>query len=489
MFFSAGDYEMRNLRALGRALWPACLCALLSVSCGGGGAPQAIPPPAPTGLDPFFDDIERRTFEFFWRVTDPARGLVPDRYPTPSFSSVAAIGFGLTAYPIGVERGYVSRADARQRTLVTLQFLHGAPQGPESTGNAGYRGFFYHFLDIATGTRSGTVELSTVDTALLMAGILFSAGYFDQPDADEAEIRRLADELYRRVEWTWATPRSPAIVLGWTPEDGFLPYDWRGYNEAMLVYLLALGSPTYPVESGAWDEWLSTYDQHWGILEGQQHLTFGPLFGHQFTAVWVDLRGIRDTFMAARGLDYFENSRRAVLSQRAYAIRNPLGWRGYGGNVWGLTACDGPADVELSYRGELRTFRSYAGRGVGLDPSRNYDDGTLAPTAVIASLPFAPEYVTPATLELHRLYGAEVYGQYGFFDAFNPSFDFDVPLRHGQRIPGFGWVDTDYLGIDQGPILAMIENHRSGLVWRIMRGNPYLRRGLERAGFTGGWLQ
>lgn len=465
-----------------------CLCMALVAGCGGGNVPLIAPPPVPVALDPLFDDIERRTFDYFWQVTDPASGLVPDRYPTPSFSSIAAIGFGLTAYPIGVERGYVPRADARQRTLATLRFLHAAPQGPEPAGNAGHRGFFYHFLDMATGTRHETIELSTVDTALLMAGVLFSASYFDAPDADEAEIRRLADELYRRVEWDWAAPRAPAIAHGWTPEGGFLPHDWRGYNEAMIVYLLALGSPTHPVDGGAWDQWQSTYARFWGTLEGQQHLTFGPLFGHQYTAVWVDLRGIRDTYMAARGLDYFENGRRAVLSQRAYAIRNPLAWRGYGPDTWGLSACDGPTDVEQEYRGEPRTFRGYAARGVSLDPAHNYDDGTLTPTAVIASLPFAPEYVVPATLELRRLYGAEIYGQYGFFDAFNPSFDYDVALRYGRRIPGFGWVDTDYLGISQGPILAMIENHRSGLVWRVMRNNPYFRRGLERAGFTGGWL-
>lgn len=462
----------------------------LLVSCGGTTSRiDAESAPTAAALDPLFDDIERRTFDYFWEVTDPVRGLVPDRYPTPSFSSIAAIGFGLTAYPIGVERGYVSRADARARTLATLRYLHDAPQGPEATGEAGYHGFFYHFLDMSSGTRYATNELSTIDTGLLMAGVLFAGMYFDAADDEEAEIRTLTDELYRRVDWRWASPRAPAISHGWKPEGGFLPHDYQGYQEAMFLYILALGSPTHAVDAKAWDAWTATYDRSWGTLEGQEHLTGGPLFWHQYTAVWIDLRGIRDAYMAARGLDYFENGRRAVYSQRNYATANRLGWKGYGPNVWGLTACDGPVDIVLPYHGETRTFRTYAARGVSLNSNDNYDDGTIAPTAAVASLPFAPEIVIPATLAMHRTYGAQIYGRYGFLDAFNPSFDFDVPLHHGRRVPGFGWVDTDYLGIDQGPILAMIENHRSELVWRLMRGNPYIRRGLERAGFTGGWLQ
>lgn len=468
----------------------AVLACLPLLSCGGSASHSEAPPAAtPPALPALFDDIERRTFDFFWIPTDATRGLVPDRHPSPSFSSVAAIGFGLTAYAIGVERGYITRAEARERTRATLRFLHDAPQGPEPTGNAGYQGFFYHFLDSSTGMRYATNELSTVDTALLMAGVLFAATYYDGADSGEAEIRQLADDLYRRVDWRWATVRGSAISHGWTPEQGFLAFDWQGYNEAMIVYILALGSPTHAVDAAAWDAWTSTYDRSWGSVEGQQHLSFGPLFGHQYSAVWIDFRGIRDGYMAARGLDYFENSRRAAYSQRAYATANRLGWKGYGEDVWGLTACDGPADVELAYRGETRRFHTYAGRGVNLDSSINFDDGTIAPTAAVASLPFAPEIVIPATLEMHRLYGVQIYGQYGFLDAFNPSFDYDVPLHHGRRVPGFGWVDTDYLGIDQGPIIAMIENYRSEFVWKVMRRNAYVRRGLERAGFTGGWLE
>lgn len=452
--------------------------------CGGGSrSPNVVPPPTPDTLVP---DLEERTFRYFWDLPNVSNGLVPDRSPTPSFSSIAAVGFALTAYPIGVERGYVTRDEARERVLTTLRFFHDAPQGPEASGTTGYQGFFYHFLDMQTGERFAQVELSTVDTALLVAGILFCDSYFDGDDAAEVEIRTLAEEIYARVNWQWAQIRYPLISMGWHPEDGFIAADWQGYNEAMIVYVLALGSPTFPVQPDAWTAWTSTYDQTWGTLYGQEHLSFAPLFGHQYSHVWIDFRAIRDAYMAAKDIDYFENSRRAVYAQRAYAISNPLGWKGYGDNVWGLTACDGPADVQLTYAGELRQFRGYFARGVGI--LNGFDDGTLCPSAAAGSLPFAPEIALPALVEMRRRYGQQIYGQYGFLGAFNPSFEYDVPLQSGRVIPGFGWVAADYLGIDQGVILAMLENYRSELIWRVMRTNPYIRHGLERAGFTGGWL-
>ena len=441
---------------------------------------------SPEALPPLLDDLERRTFDWFWDTARGANGLVPDRHPTPSFSSIAAVGFGLTAYPIGVERGYVTRDQAIERVLATVRFFHGAPQGPDVSGTAGYKGFFYHFLDMSTGTRHGDTELSSVDTALLIGGMLFCRSYFDRDDSVEAEIRGKVDEIHARIDWPWMQARAPAICHGWRPESGFIAYDWTGYSEAMIVYILALGAPRHPVGPEAWSAWTRTYARTWGPLHGPAHLTFTPLFGHQYSHVWIDFRGIRDAFMRSRGSDYFENSRRAAYAHRAYAIANPMGWKGYGKNVWGLTACDGPADVVLAYRGEMRRFRTYNARGVGIE--YDSDDGTIAPTAAAGSIAFAPEIAIPAVEEMHRRYGGEVYGRYGFIDAFNPSFDYDTPLHHGRRVPGFGWADTDYLGIDQGPIVAMIENHRSDLVWRTLRGNPHIRRGLERAGFTGGWL-
>src|SRR5262245_51549699 len=442
--------------------------------------------PAAPAFDPFLAELQERTFRFFWDTANPQNGLIPDRFPTPSYSSIAAVGFGLTTYPIGVERGYITRAQARQRVLATLRFFYKAPQGSSVQGAAGHHGFFYHFLDMKTGERFGDSELSTVDTALLIAGALFCQSYFDGAEPEEVEIRALVDEIYRRVDWQWAQPKAPAISLGWSPEEGFLKYDWRGYNEAMLVYLLALGSPSFPVGRDAWKEWTSTYDKQWGTFFGQEFLSFPALFGHQYTHVWTDLRDIRDSYMQQRGIDYFENSRRAVYAQRAYAVANPRRCRDYGATIWGITASDGPADVEIEDATGRHRFRSYMARGI--DPAGRQDDCTLAPTAVIASMPFAPELVIPATLEMHRRFGKYIYSKYGFLDAFNRTFTFDVPLRHGQRVPEFGWVAGDYLGIDQGAILAMIENYRSALVWRVMRKNPYLRRGLEEAGFSGGWL-
>jgi hypothetical protein len=450
--------------------------------------PKSGAPVAPVGnaLPPLFDTLQERTFRYFWDTADPDTGLVPDRYPTPSFASIAAVGFALTAYPIGVERGYVTRAAARQRVLTTLRFFADAPQGSEPTGMAGYKGFFYHFLDMKTGRRYGSSEVSTVDTALLFSGMLFCQSYFDGTDAEEVEIRRLVEIIYDRADWAWAQTRGPAISHGWTPETSFIGYDWRGYNEAMLVYILALGSPTHGVAAVAWDEWDRDYARLFGTMYGQTYLTFMPLFGHQYSHVWVDFRGILDAPMRKAGYDYFENSRRATYAQRAYAIANPMHWTAYGKNVWGLTASDGAADVVLDFAGEQRRFRSYCPRGVGLE--HTLDDGTIAPTAAAASIAFAPEIAVPAVEEMYRLYGDHIFGKYGFYDAFNPSFNYDVPLRHGRQIAGFGWVDTDYLGIDQGPILAMVENYRTGLVWRVMRSNPHVRTGLTQAGFTGGWL-
>lgn len=453
-------------------------------------APDASQPTASAGkpaLPALFNDIERRTFQFFWDTTNERNGLTPDRYPSRPFSSIAAVGYALTAYPIGVENGWVSRDQAVERTLTTLKFFRDLPSGPQATGKSAYHGFYYHFLDMDSGHRFASwVELSSVDTALLMMGTLFAQSYYDGDEPREVEIRALADVLYKRVDWTWLQQRAPLVSMGWFPESGFIEHDWRGYNEGMLLYVLALGSPTHPVKPEAWTVWTRTYDESWGVYQGEEYLAFGPLFGHQYSHVWIDFRGIQDDYMRGRGIDYFENSRRAVYAQRAYAIANPMKWKGYGENVWGLTASDGPQQTRQDYRGEQREFRHYSARGAGLGD--NFDDGTLAPTAAIASLPFAPEIVIPATLAMHERFGDFLYSSYGFLDAFNPSFEYDIPLKNGRIVPGEGWVGSDYLGIDQGPILAMISNYRSAFVWDVMKRNKYIRTGLERAGFSGGWI-
>ena len=429
-------------------------------------------------------DIQHRAFRFFWERANPANGLMPDRWPTPSFSSIAATGFALTAYPVGVEHGWITRAQAAERTLAPLRFFWTAPQGPQSSGVAGYKGFFYHFLDLRTGLRYRDTELSSVDTTLLLGGILFAQMYFDAPG--EVEIRDLAQRIYARCDWRWFQQQDAAkrVSMGWHPESGFLERPWFGYTEGQILYILALGAPDLALDRDAYDGWCSTYANCWRGEGANRFLAFGPHFAHQFTQCWLDLRGPRDAPMRAAGFDYFENSRRATIAQRAYAIANPGGWTGYSGDIWGFSACDGPADVTIAGR----KFHAYAARGPIGQPD-GLDDGTITPMAAVASLPFAPDLVEPATRALHDRYGGAIYGQYGFLDSFNPSFtSLDVPLQRGRVTDQAGWVDSDYLGIDQGPIVAMIENHRSGLIWRTMRRHPAVRRGLRRAGFTGGWV-
>ncbi|KRG42478.1 hypothetical protein ARC20_10690 [Stenotrophomonas panacihumi] len=449
--------------------------------------PPAPPKPVKPELPPLFTDIERRTFQFFWDTTNETNGLTPDRFPSRPFASIASVGFALTAYPIGIENGWVSRTQAVDRTLLTLKFFRDAPVGPQRTGKAGYKGFYYHFLDMQRGQRYDSwVELSSVDTALLMMGVLFAQSYYDGDDPREKEIRQIADTLYKRVDWTWLQQRAPLISMGWFPESGFINHDWMGYNEAMMLYVLALGSPSHPVDPDAWTVWTRTYNNDWGVYQGQEYLSFGPLFGHQYSHVWIDFRDIQDQYMRERGIDYFLNSRRATLAQRDYAIDNPMKWKDYGENVWGLTASDGPQNTSQEYRGEQRQFRHYSSRGAGL--RENFDDGTIAPTAAISSIVFAPEVVIPATEEMHKRYGDYLYSSYGFLDSFNPSFNYDIPLKTGRVVPDRGWVASDYIAIDQGPILTMIANYRNEFVWTVMKKNKYIRTGLERAGFTGGWL-
>ena len=483
----------KTTRALARVALLGAAIGIVFVAAGCGRQPPptasaaTASKPAPVReLPPLVDDLQRRTFDWFWETGNPVNGLVPDRWPTPSASSIAAVGFGLTAYGVGVERGWISREQAVDRTLATLRFFARAPQGRNRQGASGYKGFFYHFLDMDTGLRAGENELSTVDTALLLGGVLFAQSYYDGDDRKEDEIRRLADKIYGRVDWTWAQERKPLISMGWKPEEGMLKYDWQGYNEALLVYVLALASPSHPVDKDAYDAWASSYPRTWGKFYGQEHLSFPPLFGHQYSHVWIDFRGIQDDFMRGKGIDYFENSRRAAYSQQAYAIDNPGGWKGYGKLVWGLTASDGPIDASFEYNGTTRLFRTYTARGAGIE--HVVDDGTIVPTAAAGSIAFAPEIVIPAIEAMHERYGKDIYGEYGFLDAFNPSFTFrEADLLHG-RVTDSGWVDGDYLGIDQGPIVLMIENYRSEFVWKVMRRNPHIQRGLQRAGFTGGWL-
>jgi hypothetical protein len=275
--------------------------------------------------------------------------------------------------------------------------------------------------------------------------------------------------------------------MGWHPEGGLIERSWDGYNEGMFVHILALGAPVHPL-TGTWDDWTRRYPELWWGEGALRHLAFAPLFGHQYSHVWIDFRGIKDAPMRAAGIDYFENSRRATYASRAYCAANPLRWDGYSQDIWGLTACDGPGDFTRTFKGGQRSFRGYAARGPS-DQPEGIDDGTLAPTAALGSIAFAPEIVVPCAEAMIREHGDRLFSKYGFLDSFNPSFRYqDASPLAGNVDPEHGWYDRDYLGIDQGPILTMAANHRDEFIWKRMRQVAAIRLGLQRAGFSGGWL-
>lgn len=417
--------------------------------------------------------LQRASFDYFASEANPENGLVADRTRTGAPASIAAVGMALTVYPVGVTRGYMSRGEARARTLTTLRFLWGLPQGTgEDAG--GHRGFFYHFLDMQTGRRVWNCELSTIDTAILIAGVLAAGTYFDWPDPIEAEIRSLADRLYRRVDWRWAEDGNQMVRMGWKPRSGFLRHRWQGYDESLILQIIGLASPTHPLSPGSYDAYAKSF--RWRQTDGVDYLHAGPLFIHQMSHIWIDFRGLQDAFLARQGIDLFENGRRAAYAQRAYAIRNPAGFDGYGPDCWGITDSDGPGPAKRRVRGQRRRFYGYRARGV----PDGRDDGTLSPWAVAASLPFAPEIVLPALRHFLGL-GLGVTGPYGCLPSFNPTFG-------AKAANEAGWIAPEAIGISQGPVALMIENHRSGFVWRLMRACPYIATGLRRAGFSGGWL-
>ena len=399
--------------------------------------------------DEFLDLVARTSFDFFWAEANPTNGLVRDRSTASSAASIASVGFGLTAYGVAADRGWITRAQATARTKATLEFLWAAPQSTAADAT-GYKGFYYHFLDMTTGRRAGRSELSSIDTALLMGGVRYAGQYFGGASADEARIRALSDSLFDRVDWAWFAPRPPRVSLGWSPEGGFLPFDWVGYNEAMLLYLLALGSRTHPLPASAWAAWTVNYSFR-SDYSALPYVSFPPLFGHQYSHVWVDFRGTRDAFMRTVGSDYFENSRRATLAQRAYTTANPRGFVGYDADGWGITASDYPS--------------GYLARGA---PPAVNDEGTLVPTGPGGSYPFTPTESLSSLRAFYIRYRTRLWGRYGFLDAINPSRD---------------WVATDVIGIDQGPIVLMIENGRRDAVWNVSMRDSVLQRGLRRAGF------
>ena len=367
------------------------------------------------------DTLQRHSFEYFLRETNPSNGLVADRSQPGSPASIAAVGFALAAWPVGVERRWMTRADALSRTLALLRFFSARPQGT-ATDATGYKGFYYHFLDMGTGRRAGFCELSTIDSTFLLAGMLAAAAFFNHEDEDELAVRTLADALYRRADLAWACDGAATVTHGWTLEGGFLPYRWSGYDEATLLYVLGLGSPTHPLPAESYTAWTSTYE--WKTIYDHELLYGGPLFIHQYSHIWLDMRDIQDAFARDKGIDYCENSRRET----------------------------GP------------------------------DDGTVAPWAVAASLPFAPEIVLPSLQHFQDVY-PQVTGEYCFRCSFNLTY------ADGAESDGaVGWTSPHHFGINLGPVVLMCENHRSDMLWHLMRSCPYVVAGLRRAGFTKGWL-
>lgn len=423
-------------------------------------APLPLPAAAPGSgsISPadraFLEDLQRRGFDYFWNEANPVNGFVRDRSGN-DVCSIAGLGFGFSAICIGVEHGWISRQAGCQRILLTLQALSAAPQGETPHGMAGNHGWFYHFLKHDRPERAGTCEVSSIDTAIFFAGAFDASVFFDSRlDPEENELRRLVREMFRKVDWNWMSQGQPTLSLSWDPAKGFSKFRWRGYNEGLLLYVLALGAEDKPMPSESWQAWTRSY--RWANYEGIEYLQFSPLFGHQYPQCWIDFRGIADDYMRQHGITYFENSRRATLAQQAYAIRNPKGFPNYGPQEWGFSSCNGPKRDGVD---------GYRMRGA---PPKAFDDGTISPAAIAASTPFVPEICLPTLRHLQQRY-PKCWGRYGFTGAYNAK---------------LGWIDDQYFAIDQGSVVLMIENHLVGGVWRRSMSHPVIRRGLERAGFA-----
>lgn len=417
-------------------------------------------------------ELQEHAYRFFHHEYDTRNGMNFDSSDSRSPQCIASTGMGLACYPVAVENHFTTRHQAVRQALKTLRFLYDSEQS-ESVTATGYRGFYYHFLDRDTARRIWNCELSSIDTMLLLAGVLTCQKYFWHDVASERELRDLASQLYERVQWDWMCNGRSLIAMGWKPKSGFLPYYWEGYNEGLLLYLLALGSPTHPIPQKNYREWYSSYQ--WKKLYAYEFLYAGPLFIHQMSHCWVDFRGIRDTPMRQHDSDYFENSRRATMAQRAYCKRNSAKWEGYGQNCWGISASDGPGPCTKSINGKDRRFWSYRARGVPFGP----DDGSISPWAAVASIPFAPQEVLEAIHHFEKMDFRDV-DAYGYETTINQSY-----LSSVRKF----WVSNRHIGINQGPVILMIENHLTGLIWELMRDCEPLVRGLQRAGFKGGWLK
>jgi hypothetical protein len=420
--------------------------------------------------------LQRETFDYFIDEKNCNNGLIADKTEVGCPSSIAVIGLSINVYIIGVERGYISREDARRRILQTLRFLHSSQQGPEPDAT-GYRGFYYHFLNMQTGKRMWACELSTIDTAILIAGVLTARHYFTLDNEEEEELRHLGDILYERVDWDWARNGGATLTHGWTSETGFYSHRWNnGYSEAHILYILALGSPTHPISEAGYQEWLSSFE--WKKVYDIGYIYAGPLFIHQMSQLWLDFRGIYDSSNTKYGIDYFENSCRAAHVHYQYALKNPKRFGRYGKYVWGLTASDGPGPASYTVKGVQRTFYDYEARGAPYGP----DDGTISPWVCVTSLPFAPKKVLRAV----RFVLGIIFLLFGKNKGFQASFNATFPKRGNNP---FGWLSPWQFGLNNGPVVIMIDNYLSGHTWKIFKQCPHIITGLRKAGFKGGWIE
>jgi hypothetical protein len=385
--------------------------------------------------DAFLEELERANFRYFWEQTNPETGLVRDRCnvrrPDKSdIASIASTGFGLTALCIGEKRGFIFRSEAQERVLNTLRFLW------KKLPN--HRGFFYHWGNINTGERIWDSEVSSVDTAILLCGILTCRQHFEYP-----EIGQLASDIFDRVDWNWLSEDTPILPHGWTPETGFLQYRWDNYSEMMMMYLLGLGSSAHPLPAKAWNAWRrSTFE-----YDGIRYIgSFAPLFIHQYSQAWFDFRDKRDQYA-----DYFQNSIVATDVHRRFCLDLAKRFPDYSDDLWGITASD-----------SVRGYTVWGG-----PPSTGPIDGTVVPCAAAGSMPFLPRETMRVLRTIKERYGANAWCDYGFVDAFNPLTN---------------WYDTDVVGIDAGITMVMVENARTAFVWNTFMKSPEARRGMERAG-------
>jgi hypothetical protein len=398
----------------------------------------ALPPlPAPISEqdDGFLNALEQASFLFFWEQANPQTGLIKDRcnvrqQDTSLAASIASTGFGLTAICIADERGFISHAAARLRVVQTLSFLwHKLPT---------HRGFFFHFANINTGERVWDSEVSSVDTAILLCGVLTCRQHFQDKDIDE-----LAHAIFDRVEWTWLSEDTSLLSHGWTPELGFIPSRWDYYSELMMMYLLGMGSQSHPLPKEAWLAWKRTVFEY----DGLRYIgSFAPLFVHQYSQAWFDFRRKRDQYA-----DYFQNSVIATDVHRRFCIELNTQFSDYSNALWGITASD-----------SARGYVVWGG-----PPAMGPIDGTIVPAAAGGSLPFLPPETLRVLRTIHDYY-PKAWCRYGFVDSFNPLTD---------------WYDSDVIGIDVGITMLMAENLRTGFVWETFMKNPEAQRGMANAGF------